>query len=58
MQADSGLMFANQTPEGEPRRIGLLMADIATALYAAQAGFDAAPRCISRRARAAASMCS
>lgn len=37
MQADSGLMFANQTPEGEPRRIGLLMADISTALYAAQA---------------------
>lgn len=37
MQADSGLMFANQTPAGEPRRIGLLMADIATALYAAQA---------------------
>jgi crotonobetainyl-CoA:carnitine CoA-transferase CaiB-like acyl-CoA transferase len=37
MQADSGLMFANQTPDGEPRRIGLLMADIATALYAAQA---------------------
>lgn len=37
MQADSGLMFANQTPDGEPRRIGMLMADIATALYAAQA---------------------
>ncbi|WP_313371451.1 CoA transferase [Achromobacter animicus] len=37
MQADSGLMFANQTPAGEPRRIGLLMADIATALYAVQA---------------------
>lgn len=37
MQADSGLMFANQTPAGEPRRVGLLMADIATALYAAQA---------------------
>jgi len=37
MQADSGLMYANQTPAGEPRRIGLLMADIATALYAAQA---------------------
>jgi crotonobetainyl-CoA:carnitine CoA-transferase CaiB-like acyl-CoA transferase len=37
MQADSGLMFANQTAAGEPRRIGLLMADIATALYAVQA---------------------
>ncbi|MFD4838791.1 CaiB/BaiF CoA transferase family protein [Achromobacter sp. NPDC058515] len=37
MQADSGLMYANQTPDGEPRRIGLLMADIATALYAVQA---------------------
>jgi len=37
MQADSGLMVANQAADGEPRRIGLLMADIATALYAAQA---------------------
>ena len=37
MQADSGLMYANQSSNGEPRRIGLLMADIATALYAAQA---------------------
>ena len=37
MQADSGLMVANQLPDGEPRRIGLLMADIATALYATQA---------------------
>ena len=36
MQADSGLMFANQDEAGEPRRIGMLMADIATALYAAQ----------------------
>ena len=36
MQADSGLMFANQDSEGMPRRIGLLLADIATALYAAQ----------------------
>ena len=36
MQADSGLMFANQDETGEPRRIGLLMADIATALYAVQ----------------------
>ncbi|GAB1576423.1 CaiB/BaiF CoA transferase family protein [Bordetella petrii] len=37
MQADSGLMFANRSPDGEPRRLGLLMADIATALYAVQA---------------------
>lgn len=37
MQADSGLMYANQAPGGEPRRIGLLLADIATALYAVQA---------------------
>ena len=37
MQADSGLMYANQAPGGEPRRVGLLMADIATALYAVQA---------------------
>ncbi|MBV7484556.1 CoA transferase [Bordetella sp. BOR01] len=37
MQADSALMVANQSPDGEPRRIGLLMADIATALYAVQA---------------------
>lgn len=36
MQADSGLMFANQDTNGTPRRIGLLLADIATALYAAQ----------------------
>ncbi|MEN4918067.1 CoA transferase, partial [Achromobacter spanius] len=44
MQADSGLMYANQTPAGEPRRIGLLMADIATALYAAQAAGAALDR--------------
>lgn len=37
MQADSGLMFANQSESGDPRRIGMLIADIATALYAAQA---------------------
>ncbi|NYT78560.1 CoA transferase [Alcaligenaceae bacterium] len=36
MQADSGLMFANQDAAGSPRRFGMLMADIATALYAAQ----------------------
>jgi crotonobetainyl-CoA:carnitine CoA-transferase CaiB-like acyl-CoA transferase len=37
MQADSGLMHANQDEAGVPRRIGVLLADIATALYAAQA---------------------
>jgi len=37
MQADSGLMVANQAADGEPRRIGLLLADITTALYAVQA---------------------
>ncbi|RTZ41664.1 CoA transferase [Candidimonas sp. SYP-B2681] len=36
MQADTGLMFANQDTDGNPRRIGLLLADISTALYAAQ----------------------
>ncbi|MYN13131.1 CoA transferase [Pusillimonas sp. TS35] len=36
MQADSGLMFANQDEHGMPRRVGILLADIATALYAAQ----------------------
>ena len=36
MQADSGLMFANQDSDSNPQRIGLLMADIATALYASQ----------------------
>lgn len=36
MQADSGLMFANQDVDRTPRRIGLLLADIATALYASQ----------------------
>ncbi len=37
MQADSGLMFSNQDEQGTPRRVGLLMADISTGLYAAQA---------------------
>lgn len=37
MQADSGLMFSNQNESGEPARIGILLADIATGLYAAQA---------------------
>ncbi|HUG57044.1 MAG TPA: CoA transferase [Candidimonas sp.] len=36
MQADTGLMFANQDADRTPRRIGLLLADISTALYAAQ----------------------
>lgn len=36
MQADSGLMFANQDADRMPRRVGLLLADVATALYAAQ----------------------
>lgn len=37
MQADTGLMYANQDVAGTPRRMGILMADIGTALYAAQA---------------------
>jgi crotonobetainyl-CoA:carnitine CoA-transferase CaiB-like acyl-CoA transferase len=37
MQADTGLMFANQDNSRTPRRVGLLLADIATGLYAAQA---------------------
>jgi crotonobetainyl-CoA:carnitine CoA-transferase CaiB-like acyl-CoA transferase len=36
MQADTGLMFANQDASQTPRRIGMLLADISTALYAAQ----------------------
>lgn len=37
MQAYGGLMHANRDPAtGQPRRIGLLLADLATALYAAQ----------------------
>lgn len=36
MQADSGLMFTNREKDGEPKRIGMLLADIATALYASQ----------------------
>ncbi len=41
MQADSGLMFTNQDETGQPRRVGILLADIATALYAAQASSSA-----------------
>ncbi len=37
MQADSGLMHMNRTPDNQPRRVGMLMADILTGLYAAQA---------------------
>ncbi|PLP99507.1 LysR family transcriptional regulator [Cupriavidus pauculus] len=37
MQADTGLMFANRGVDGTPRRIGMLLADAATGLYAAQA---------------------
>jgi crotonobetainyl-CoA:carnitine CoA-transferase CaiB-like acyl-CoA transferase len=38
MQADSGLMYANRgNADGVPRRIGMLLADAATGLYAAQA---------------------
>ncbi|MCO4862659.1 CoA transferase [Cupriavidus sp. WGlv3] len=37
MQADSGLMFANRDTDGSARRIGMLLADAATGLYAAQA---------------------
>ncbi|SOY63882.1 Acyl-CoA transferase/carnitine dehydratase [Cupriavidus taiwanensis] len=37
MQADSGLMFANRDADGAARRIGMLLADAATGLYAAQA---------------------
>ncbi|UDM53526.1 CaiB/BaiF CoA-transferase family protein [Cupriavidus sp. MP-37] len=37
MQADSGLMFANRDAAGHARRIGMLLADAATGLYAAQA---------------------
>ncbi|MGO4156452.1 CaiB/BaiF CoA transferase family protein [Cupriavidus sp. YAF13] len=37
MQADSGLMHTNRMADGSPRRIGMLLADAATGLYAAQA---------------------
>ena len=37
MQADTALMFTNQDENGVPRRIGALVADVATGLYAAQA---------------------
>ena len=37
MQADSGLMNTNRDANGTPQRIGFLLADIATGVYAAQA---------------------
>ncbi|QIL82861.1 CoA transferase [Diaphorobacter sp. HDW4A] len=37
MQADSGLMNTNRDASGTPQRVGLLLADIATGVYAAQA---------------------
>lgn len=37
MQADSGLMYMNRSPDDQPRRVGMLMADVVTGLYAAQA---------------------
>ena len=37
VQADSGLMHANINASGKPQRMGLLLVDIVTALYAAQA---------------------
>ncbi|MFT4100066.1 MAG: CoA transferase [Burkholderiaceae bacterium] len=38
LQADSGLMHSNRDlATGQPRKVGLLLADVATGLYAAQA---------------------
>ena len=37
MQADSGLMNTNRDASGTPQRVGVLLADIATGVYAAQA---------------------
>lgn len=36
MQADTGLMHTNRTAQGDPQRVGFLLADIATGVYAAQ----------------------
>lgn len=47
MQADSGLMHTNRMADGSPRRIGMLLADAATGLYAAQAA--AAALCRDRK---------
>lgn len=49
MQADSGLMVSNQDESGAPRRIGMLMADVATGLYAAQAASAALYQRLARR---------
>ncbi|MPM81279.1 Acetyl-CoA:oxalate CoA-transferase [bioreactor metagenome] len=37
MQADSGLMHTNRDEQNMPQRVGVLLADIATGVYAAQA---------------------
>ncbi|MBY0409652.1 MAG: CoA transferase, partial [Burkholderiaceae bacterium] len=37
MQADTGLMATNRDLQGKPQRVGLLLADIAMGIYAAQA---------------------
>src|SRR2546427_4932807 len=37
MQADTGLMTSNRDAQGQPQRVGLLLADIAAGVYAAQA---------------------
>lgn len=49
MQADSGLMTTNQDENARPRRIGMLMADVATGLYAAQAASAALYRRLASR---------
>ncbi|AOZ09252.1 CaiB/BaiF CoA transferase family protein [Cupriavidus malaysiensis] len=50
MQADSGLMFTNRGADGTPRRVGMLLADAATGLYAAQAAAAALCRRFRREA--------
>lgn len=37
MQADTGLMTSNRDVQGQPQRVGLLLADIAAGVYAAHA---------------------
>ena len=49
MQADSGLMITNQDESEKPRRIGMLMADVVTGLYAAQAASAALYQRLARR---------
>lgn len=41
MQAASGMMHANRSADGQPRRVGLYVIDLTTGLYAAQAGMAA-----------------